>query len=183
MDLNSTDYIIDQPEAKLTVKSFIGKKDVKMSDALDDIRKSKDSAAISDILTARVKGSFSTYIEYMEDMFKKKHGKIDKNLIIIDSYNGAEHKKTTKGKTSIISFNSQLISPSSISTVSPASSTNIFTWQQVVGEEKFATLLPALKKCTHTKLELDKIKLKVINMKVNQNILCTICTMEKCYTS
>ena len=75
VNLNSTDYIIDQPESKLTVKSFIGKKDVKMSDALDDIRKSKDSAAILNVLTTRVKESFSTYIEYMEDMFKKSMGK------------------------------------------------------------------------------------------------------------
>ena len=47
--------------------------------------------AISDIMTARVKGSFKNYIEMLEEPFTKKNGKLDKDVIIIDGYHGTEH--------------------------------------------------------------------------------------------
>ena len=119
------------------------------------------------IMTARISGTFEKYIDMMVTTSKKNQLQIDNNqLIIIDSYDGAEHKNTTaKGKVGIISFNSQLISPPAISESSPASSKNILTWQQVVGDEKFDTLLPALKKIYESKADIrrrevseDKVK-------------------------
>ena len=73
---------------------------------------------------------------------------------IIDSFDGAEHKRTTKGRIGIISFNSQMLCKSLISKISPSGSTNILTWQQIVGEEKLSTLLPALKDAYQTKMNI-----------------------------
>ena len=156
VDLNDTSYCAEMTQVlkpKITVKSFVGKKDIEMKDAIDDIKKSRGVVAKDKIMTARISGSFMKYIEMMVTTSQKKNIKIDSNkLIIIDSYDGAEHKNTTsKGKVGIISFNSQLISPSAISEVSPASTRNILTWQQVVGDEKFDTLLPALNKIYESK--------------------------------
>ena len=102
----------------------------------------------------------------MHRKFKANNIKLDGSQIIIDSYNVTEHEKTTKGKIGIISFNSQMLSQFSIDKASPASSTNILTWQQVVGEEKFSTLLPALKKIYQCKAEIrdDEEGRKICNV-------------------
>ena len=158
VDINDTHYALEgvtnELLPKVTVKNFIGKKDVSMADALEDIKKSREIPTKS-LSTARIGGTFADYLSMMEKTFTKNHDEnLDDELIIIDSYDGAEHKRTTKGKTGIISFNSQMISPSSISSCSPASSTNILTWQQVVGDEKFATLFPALNNIYKCKAEI-----------------------------
>ena len=148
VDINATDYGIEdgsQLKAKVLVKSFVGKSDIDMKDALEEIRKSKDSNKEDDVMVARIDGSFEDYVKMMTDKYSNMKIELDNNRIVIDSYDGAEHKKTTKGKVGLVSFNSQLLSPSSITKCSPASSLNILTWQQLVGEEKLNLLIPALK--------------------------------------
>ena len=67
------------------------------------------------------------------------------NLMILNSYDGAEHLKTEKTRTSIISFSSKLIGSSIIKCgVTAGGSRNILTWQQIKGEEKPSVLFPAM---------------------------------------
>ena len=158
VNVNNTTYSYndddDTLKPKVTAKSFVGKSDVKMKDALEEIKQSKGHQKVEDVMVAKISGAYNDYIQLMYNKLKVNNIKLDDRQIIIDSYDGAEHKKTTKGKIGIISFNSQMLSQFSIDKASPASSTNILTWQQVVGEEKFSTLLPALKKIYQSKAEI-----------------------------
>ena len=65
-------------------------------------------------------------------------------LIIINSYDGAEHSKNHKSETSLISFSSQLFNEKIIQELgySTASPNNILTWMQLRGPEKPQNVLP-----------------------------------------
>ena len=54
-------------------------------------------------------------------------------VIVLDSYDGAEHQKRThKKKTSILSFSSQMFSAETLAAgASPEESFNILTWQKM----------------------------------------------------
>ena len=79
--------------------------------------------------------------------------KVDSKVIVIDSYNGAIHKQSTKGNSSIISFNSQLISEDLLKCkgVSAGNSLNILTWLQMVCDEKAQNIFPAIRSVFETK--------------------------------
>ena len=72
VDLNDTSYALDgvanELQPKLTAKHFIGKKDVYMTDTLEDIEKRKEIPTKS-LCTARIGGTFADYL----NMMKKKH--------------------------------------------------------------------------------------------------------------
>ena len=79
-------------------------------------------------------------------MVKKHHSclrKLEGNIIVLDSYDGAQH--TGRHKTNIVSYSSQIFSESTVrSGASPAESLNILTRQQVLGEEKAENLFPVV---------------------------------------
>ena len=92
---------------------------------------------------------YDDYVEMLVNKTKKKvtegEDSLRKKVIILDSYDGAEHRKTQSKKVSIVSFSSQLISKNSIRLgMSPASSHNILTWQQMIGSETSQNLFPVL---------------------------------------
>lgn len=158
-DLNDTFNYSTNEENQLvkkevTAKSFVGKRNVTVKEALEQINDSQSPTKNSDILAARIEDSYEEYVNMMENKIKNNNVPLDGTRIIIDSFDGAEHKRTTKGRIGIISFNSQMLCKSSISKISPAGSTNILTWQQIVGEEKLSTLLPALKDAYQTKMNI-----------------------------
>ena len=65
----------------------------------------------------------------------------------INSYNGAVHNQTKKGRKSIDSFSSQICSVTIIvDGASPGKSMNILTWQQYIGEENRTHIFPAIQK-------------------------------------
>ena len=67
--------------------------------------------------------------------------------MVINSYDGAVHNQTKKGRNSIVSFSSQMCSATTIiDGASPAKSMNILTWQQYIGEENRTNMFPAIKK-------------------------------------
>ena len=51
----------------------------------------------SDILAARIEDSYEEYVNMMENKMKNNNVPLDGIRIIIDSFDGAEHKRTTKG--------------------------------------------------------------------------------------
>ena len=94
-------------------------------------------------------GGYSKYIELIETKHKShgRHINTNEETIILDSFDGAEHLKSSKKITSVISFSTTLYSPSWIRNeiISAGSSLNILTWQQLVGTESSSLILPAVK--------------------------------------
>ena len=92
----------------------------------------------SDIVKGcKIDGGYSTTINALQDKHKLKGRNIHSsdNIIVLDSFDGAEHLKSKQNITSVISFSSSLNSPSWIQdkVVTGGSSLNILTWQQVLG--------------------------------------------------
>ena len=60
---------------------------------------------------------------------------IDRNsdILVIDSFDGAQHRRTSKDRTNIVSFSSQIVTLERLkSGYSTATSRNILTWQQMI---------------------------------------------------
>ena len=84
-------------------------------------------------------------------------GSSDENLIVLDSYDGAEHSQTPKKRLNIVSYNSQICSSSTIKNgCATTASYNILTWQQVIGDENCKTIFPVVGDVYNTKRELIK---------------------------
>ena len=68
------------------------------------------------------------------------------DLILLNSFDGAEAIKTKSKVTSIISFSSSIYTTKMIQNrkVQAGSSLNILTWQQMIAKEELSTMLPAL---------------------------------------
>ena len=98
------------------------------------------------VIGVRIVGGYAGYVKYMVDRHTQHQRVISGHkMMIIDSYDGAEHVNTSTQKIGIISFSSQLLSKSIIeSGASAGSSLNILTWKQIIGQEKCGTLFPAL---------------------------------------
>ena len=98
------------------------------------------------MLAAKISGSYEDYLKMMENKYRTKNKILKHDVLVIDSYDGAIHTNTSKGRESIISFSSQMFSQSTVeSGDTTAKSLNIMTWQQVRGDENLCTLFPSLK--------------------------------------
>ena len=73
---------------------------------------------------------------------KYKGRTLDKGkIMVLDSYDGAEHNKTTN----VVTFSSKLVSEGILkSGVTAGKSMDILTWQQLKCDEKLRTMLPAV---------------------------------------
>jgi hypothetical protein len=109
---------------------------------------------------AKLVGSFLDYVNRM----REKHTKArdcpiteDTKIVVLDSYDGAEHSTTSGKRVNVISFNSQLFCRETIqSGATTAGSFNILTWQQVRGEEKCSVIFPVLDNIFKEKTDLMK---------------------------
>ena len=98
------------------------------------------------MLAAKISGSYEDYLKMMENKYRTKNKILKHDVLVIDSYDGAIHTNTSKGRESIISFSSQMFSQSTVkSGDTTAKSLNIMTWQQVRGDENLRTLFLSLK--------------------------------------
>eukprot|EP00957_Ditylum_brightwellii_P128996 9840558-Ditylum_brightwellii.AAC.1 len=80
-------------------------------------------------------------------------------VIVLDSYDGAEHSTTSGKRKNVISFSSQLFCKETIASgATTAGSFNILTWQQVMGEEKVSVLFPVLTPIFEEKTDLMQRK-------------------------
>ena len=95
---------------------------------------------------AKIDGVYETYVKQLEYKHVNEGRKIEENAIVIDSFDGAEHVRSKKMITSVISFSSSLLCSSWINSrsVSAGSSLNILTWQQMKGSKSIYTMIPAL---------------------------------------
>ena len=134
IDSNTTDLnvlsLIDADNVK-SASDFVGNTTVKMEDALKELAEKKVVKA------SKIAGDYKTYIEILLQKILKIHNKeLSGDIIILDSYDGAEHRKAQKQKSIIILFSSQLISEDLINSgLSAGSSHNILTWLQMLGSE------------------------------------------------
>ena len=162
-NINSTDLDVHGEELlvgkKYTPSSFLpaivsGIKIEPFDKAYEHVLKTNKSNLIS---AARIAGDYKYWI----DLLVKKHLKdsrvVDGKVIIIDSYDGALHAESNKnGRSSIVSFSSQMLSSSLLKYkgVTAGSSLNILTFQQMLGDEKAMNLFPAIENIFKTKSEI-----------------------------
>ena len=92
--------------------------------------------ASENILGGRIEGTYETYVSIMADKHFSCGRKLEGELIVMDSYDGADHGHTVLKNNGIVSYSSQMFSLSTIqSGSSPAGNFNILTWQQMLGKE------------------------------------------------
>ena len=113
------------------------------------------------IVGAKIQGSYEDYMNIMKSKHEMK-GRTMKNddgaedsAVVIDSIDGAEHLRSKKRITSVISFSSMMFTPKWIQEreVTAGSSLNILTWQQIRAKESWHTMIPAVEEYYRTKRE------------------------------
>ena len=114
----------------------------------DLVQFSTSSSNQVSIQGSKLKGKYSDYIDLIKSKHKS-HGRVitsEENKIVIDSFDGAEHLRSKKNITNIISFSTSLHCPSWIleGKVSAGSSLNILTWQQIMASENHTTIMCAV---------------------------------------
>ena len=105
-----------------------------------------------EIVGAKLSGSLNNFVDLMvskvmRSALKHKVDVIDgEDLILLNSFDGAEAIKTKKKITSVISFSSSIITSSTIQNkvLQAGSSSNILTWQQVIAKEDLPTMQKTL---------------------------------------
>ena len=109
-----------------------------------------------------ITGTYETYVQLIEKKHKDKGRPIGTmtSPLVIDSIDGAEHQKSKNKVTSVISFSTCIICPTSLKSgaVTAGSSKNILTWKQARGTESIQTMTPVLKGYLDSKLSLKKAK-------------------------
>ena len=71
--------------------------------------------------------------------------KLDADIIVIDSYDDADHRQTNDDRTSIVSSSLQFLTPRRVASgFSTSNSLHILTWQQMIGLEKSSNMKPIL---------------------------------------
>ena len=155
-----------QPTEVFSVSSFVSNKPEILSEAVQAIWKSK--RVENEVIGARIAGGFKEHVVRMANKHIRKGRTLSGDILVINSYDGAEHTNTKKGKTGIVSFSSQMCSTSTIKDgASTAKSMNILTWQQMVGDENRKNIFPAIKE---TLKEIKQLKENGIPEIPNTNI-------------
>ena len=148
----------NRPNFKESVAVVDATHEAPESDEEGDSKQTKSEKAESNqpilvnqpVLVGKLEGGYEAGMTIMLEKTSKKR-KIDeviagndKELIVINSYDGAEHSKNHKSESSLISFSSQMFNEEIIreSGYSTASPSNIFTWAQLRGPEKPQYVLP-----------------------------------------
>ena len=150
VDCNINDTTLNETTALqplYTPSSFINT-DIDIKDAYEKI---KASEIKSEVLGAKITGSYKDYCTLMIGKHKDMNPEVKGKIIVLDSYDGANHKRDS----SVISFSSQMTSSTIVkNTVGAGSSLNILTWMQLEAAEKAANLFPVIKSIYKEKHEL-----------------------------
>lgn len=126
---------------KYNLTSFVGDEGMSISTAIDLIESTKEK----EIPVAKIDGVYEDYLLLMAKQHVDKGRSLKGSVVVLDSYDGAQHKKTDKETTSIISFSSKLLTAASVKEGCGAgTSLSILTWQQMKGDEKVEYVIPAV---------------------------------------
>ena len=149
------------PNTKVSTTSFVGQ-DISVEEAMKKIEQSNFEKRIDGAL---IDGTVEDYVMVLAQRCHKLTVPMKGNLLLLNSYDGAEHEKTEKKRTNVISFSSKLFGASTVGKGSTGgTSRNILTWQQIKGEEKKEVLFPALQNHYQTMREMEQ------NLTVNEVI-------------
>ena len=96
------------------------------------------------LVGVNVEGAFTEHLHLIAKKHESK-GNVMCNgddVIILNSFDGADVIKSKDNLSSVMSFSSQMFTPSQIQEkkVRSGSSFNVFTWLQVIGKESIAAL-------------------------------------------
>ena len=122
--------------------AFVGQ-DMSMKEVMTQFKSSQKATTVQ---ASRIEGTYAGYIKLLTDQHEKKgFSPLTQKLVVIDSHDGAEHGKTNKNITNIVSFSSKVVSKKSLDGgYGGGSSLDILTWQQMIGEEKPLNIFPAV---------------------------------------
>ena len=147
-DINDTFFEVPAliPKAATPATSgltaFVGK-DMSMKDVMTQFKSAQDPGTV---MLSRLQGTYETYVKYLTDRHEKKgFSPSTEKLVVLDSHDGAEHGKTNKDITSVVSFSSKVLSKKSLASgYGGGTSLDILTWQQMRGAEKPCNMFPAV---------------------------------------
>ena len=140
--------LIDEEEeqANETQAVMVGKFKTEQEELESVLRSTSEAGATLE--GARIDGGYGKYVSLMVETNVKKGRDIGEgeDIIVIDSIDGAEHLKSKKKITSVISFSSSLFSSAWIQegSLTAGTSVNILTWQQLRGTESLQTMIPSV---------------------------------------
>ena len=147
LDINATEVAREAPtphdsSSNIDVNSFIGK-NLSIEDCLTELKVSRSTDSFEG---AKIAGTYNDYMKLMVKTHKEKGRTLDRGkIMVLDSYDGAEHSRTEKTNTNVVSFSSKIVSSGTIkSGLTTGKSMDILTWQQIKCDEKLSTMLPAL---------------------------------------
>ena len=92
--------------ANLGPTDFIGQ-DKSIEDCMEEM---KASRATGEINGAKISGKYEDYVNILLKQYDDRGIEVGKNAIVLDSYDGAEHHKTDKKRTNVISYSSKIVS-------------------------------------------------------------------------
>ena len=126
----------------VTVSSFIGQeKDLDFKEAIELLRKKQSESG--EIRFTRLVGGMNAYVKMLVDKYKRHSIPMNESILVIDSYDGAEHRKIRGKMTGVVSFTSGICCKSSVQFgKTMAESLNLLTHHQFVGTESFRNLFP-----------------------------------------
>ena len=108
------------------------------------------------VVAEKIDADYDAYMQILVDKHQLSNkNKLCGDIIMMDSFDGAEHSNNPRTCRNIVSYNSQLLSAGTINDGnSPAQSFNILTWQQVLGDEKCANIFPVVDSVYESKKKL-----------------------------
>ena len=128
--------------ANLALTAFVGQ-DMAMKDVMTNYKLAKDPGTVQ---MSRLDGTYATYVKHLTLQHEKKgFSPSNEKMVMIDSHDGAEHGKTNKDVTNIVSFSSKLVTKKSLAGgYGGGTSLDILTWQQMRGDKKPCNIFPAV---------------------------------------
>ena len=105
------------------------------------------------IIGSKLSGGMQQWIDvmvqkYIDNGIMKVGDEVNEDLILINSFDGAESIRTEKELKGVISFSSQIYVPSAVNSqrLAVGSSFNILTWMQVIAKEALEVIQPCMKR-------------------------------------
>ena len=119
---------------------------VKTTENNEDIKKvAKIFSNEKGYLVAVTEQGYEHYLNLMIHKFVLRGWKVEDNMLVIDSYDGAVHSSTNTQDSGIVSYNTLLFHPNYFSHgVSSASSACILTWMNSLTGQSRETIFPLL---------------------------------------
>ena len=94
---------------------------------------------------AKIAGTYTDYLNLMLRKHQSQNKALEGKVLVVDSYDGAEHSKNEEGRVNVLSYSTQMFTNKSLfQGFSSSSSFNILTWLQMLGEEKPSFIFPVI---------------------------------------